>query len=65
MPSSRSISEPEQEVSQENRTQLNVDIPESLHEKSKTESVESDREMREIAVDISHEYLMVIEKLYL
>ncbi|MCS3661490.1 hypothetical protein GGP81_002984 [Salinibacter ruber] len=57
MPSSRSISEPEQEVSQENRTQLNVDIPESLHEKSKTESVESDREMREIAVDISHEYL--------
>lgn len=46
-----------EEVSEEDRTQLNVDIPESLHKQLKIESIETGREMREIAADALREYL--------
>jgi hypothetical protein len=46
-----------EEVSEEDRTQLNVDIPESLHKRLKIESVETGREMREIAAEALDQYL--------
>lgn len=56
-PQKQDASKLKREVSEEDRTQLNVDIPESLHKKLKIESVESGREMREIAADALREYL--------
>jgi hypothetical protein len=46
-----------EEVSEEDRTQLNVDIPQSLHKRLKIESVESGREMREIAAEALDQHL--------
>jgi hypothetical protein len=46
-----------EEVSEEDRTQLNVDIPKSLHKRLKIESVEADREMREITAEALDHYL--------
>lgn len=56
-PEKQDASELKREVSEENRTQLNVDIPESLHKQLKIESIETGREMREIAADALREYL--------
>ena len=44
-------------MSEEDRTQLNVDIPESLHKDLKIESVETGREMREITAEALRQYL--------
>jgi len=46
-----------QEMSEEDRRQLNVAIPESLHKRLKIESIESGREMREIAAEALDSYL--------
>jgi hypothetical protein len=56
-PEKQDASELKHEVSEENRTQLNVDIPESLHKQLKIESIETGREMREIAANALREYL--------
>lgn len=56
-PSQQDASELKREVSEEDRTQLNVDIPESLHKKLKIESVETGREMRKITAEALREYL--------
>jgi len=56
-PEKQDASELKREVSEENRTQLNVDIPESLHKQLKIESIETGREMREIAANALREYL--------
>lgn len=56
-PQRQDASELKREVSEEDRTQLNVDIPESLHKQLKIESVETGREMRQIAADALREYL--------
>jgi len=44
-------------VSQESTTQLNVKIPESLHKRLKIRSVETGREMRELAAEALDSYL--------
>ena len=56
-PKRQDASELKQEVSEEDRTQLNVDIPESLHKRLKIESIETGREMREIAAEALSDYL--------
>lgn len=56
-PEKQDASELKREVSEENQTQLNVDIPESLHKQLKIESIETGREMREIAANALREYL--------
>lgn len=56
-PKKQDASELKREVSEEDRTQLNVDIPESLHKRLKIESIETGREMREIAADALRDYL--------
>lgn len=48
-----------EEVSEEDRTQLNVDIPKSLHKRLKIESIETGREMREIAAEALDTYLSI------
>ena len=56
-PQKQDASDLKREVSEEDRTQLNVEIPESLHKELKIESIESGREMREITADALREYL--------
>lgn len=56
-PKKQDASDLRREVSDEDRTQLNVEIPESLHKELKIESIESGREMREITADALREYL--------
>ncbi|MCS4044659.1 hypothetical protein GGQ00_003119 [Salinibacter ruber] len=56
-PKKQDASELKREVSEEDRTQLNVDIPESLHKDLKIESVETGREMREITAEALRQYL--------
>lgn len=56
-PQKQDASKLKQEVSAEDRTQLNVDIPESLHKQLKIESVESGREMREITAEALRHHL--------
>ena len=56
-PKKKNDSELKREEGEEDRSQLNVDIPESLHKKLKIESVESGREMREITAEALRRYL--------
>jgi predicted GNAT superfamily acetyltransferase len=56
-PKKQDASDLRREVSEEDRTQLNVEIPESLHKELKIESIESGREMREITADALRDYL--------
>jgi len=56
-PKKQDASDLKREVSEEDRTQLNVEIPESLHKELKIESIESGREMREITADALRDYL--------
>jgi len=56
-PQKQDASDLKREVSEEDRTQLNVEIPESLHKELKIESIESGREMREITADALRDYL--------
>lgn len=45
------------EVSQEERTQLNVRIPSRLHKKLKMKSVETGRKMQDLAAEAIDRYL--------
>ena len=56
-PKKQDASDLKREVSEEDRTQLNVEIPESLHKELKIESVETGQEMREVTADALREYL--------
>ena len=56
-PKKQDASDLRREVSEEDRTQLNGEIPESLHKELKIESIESGREMREITADALRDYL--------
>lgn len=56
-PKQQDASELKREVSEEDRSQLNVDIPESLHKRLKIESIETGREMRELATEALQEFL--------
>jgi predicted GNAT superfamily acetyltransferase len=56
-PKKQDASDLKREVSEEDRTQLNVEIPESLHKELKIESIETGQEMREITADALRKYL--------
>lgn len=56
-PKKQDASELKREVSEEDRTQLNVEIPESLHKKLKIQSIETGREMRELTAEALRVYL--------
>lgn len=56
-PEKQDASDLKREVSKEDRTQLNVDIPESLHKRLKIKSIETGREMREIAAEALRNHL--------
>jgi len=56
-PKSQDASDLKREVSEEDRTQLNVEIPEGLHKELKIESVETGQEMREITANALRKYL--------